>query len=194
MECLIRCQAAVLAVIWRSPDALGTKQAAQQTEVTVFASSGFAKRYNLYKISLHFIWENVYVDAHQSKTIRNATLAFLATKKCGPLHRLLSKAHNGADPTVGGTVNPWEDVLDKASAEGSSLRMPYTDKALRLDKKAGNVRAGGTFIWARFFCEYPFPMEAFWRLAEKKVVRAIVRMDFFRLTLRDSSEVSRFVS
>ena len=59
MECLIRCQAAVLGVIWRSTDALGVARAKDSTLVNVFASSGFAKRCNLFKISLHFIWEEL---------------------------------------------------------------------------------------------------------------------------------------
>ncbi len=49
-----------------------------------------------------------------------------------PLHT----TGQGEDPTLGGTKNPWEDILDKASSEGSSLRMPFTDKALKIDKKA----------------------------------------------------------
>ncbi|CAD7962225.1 unnamed protein product [Amoebophrya sp. A120] len=136
MECLIRCQAAVLGVIWRTQDALGCDKALDSTLVNVFASSGFAKRYNLFKISLHFIWEELHVSSHESKAIRNANLAFVASKQCGPLHRLLANAHKGEDPTLNGQKNPWEDILDKASSEGSSLRMPFTDKALKVDKKA----------------------------------------------------------
>ncbi len=93
MECLIRCQAAVLGVIWRTYDALGVDKAKDSTLVNVFASSGFAKRYNLFKISLHFIWEELHVSSHESKAIRNANLAFVASKQCGPLHRLLANAH-----------------------------------------------------------------------------------------------------
>ena len=47
-----------------------------------------------------------------------------------------SNAQKNVDIFAQGTNNPWEDILDKSSSEGSSLRMPYTDKALKAEKKS----------------------------------------------------------
>lgn len=48
-----------------------------ETACCVFTSSGWSKKHNTWKISLHFIWPNLKVSAREAKQIRNTTLQYL---------------------------------------------------------------------------------------------------------------------
>lgn len=124
-ELLIKTMGAVLGTIWRTlDDELGIEQAKETTEIVVFGSSGFAKRYGKHKISLHLIFPELHVNVEQAKMIRNSTLAFIEKwpKRCTPLYTAQQQWSE-----QGGKAR-WSEILDKASAEGTSLRMPYCDK------------------------------------------------------------------
>ena len=61
MEYLLRVQAAIFGIIWRTNDAIGVQKAKKKTKVHICASSGYSTRYSEKKISLHFVWNDIHV-------------------------------------------------------------------------------------------------------------------------------------
>ena len=76
---------AVLGDIWREgkgdlTDMRANRRSDQLMHADVYQSSGWATRYNCYKVSLHIVFPELHVSAEQSTIIRHAILKFIAEK------------------------------------------------------------------------------------------------------------------
>eukprot|EP00392_Amoebophrya_sp_AT5.2_P001212 g1214.t1 len=117
-----------LGAIWEE-DGFGTHQRKRRTKLLIFSSSGYAMRYNRFKISLHFMWPELIVDENGGERIRERLLADLEHVKDDGIERIrkLYLEHENAEQSS------FEEVFDRATVRGASLRMTYCDKFVRKD-------------------------------------------------------------
>ena len=104
----------------------------ENTELFVFSASGWAKRYNCYKISLHFLWPELVVDQCYAAILRDRFLNELERSENDDVVDFRKEYLQ---------IQTLDAIFDKATVKGDSLRMPYCDKYTKKDNNNTDVNS-----------------------------------------------------